>query len=113
MRRMHFPGSGLGLVFVMLATSIPWHVLHADIVSDILNLTGGKHVRAVWTRQEAEAFGGDALQGYDTTSVLMGLCTREGRERVICSRLSSYRHPVVCPRGDRVVFTTGSLKVGE
>ena len=62
----------------------------------------GADTRVAWVQSD----GKDPF-ALGTNLVLMGLDSRDGRERTILSGRGSYMKPLITPRGDRVVFSRG------
>jgi hypothetical protein len=72
----------------------------------IERFTGGQ-TRAVWVQSD----GKDPF-ALGTNLALMGVDSRDGRERQIVSGPGSYMKPMITPRGDRVVFSRGPAAGG-
>jgi len=73
-------------------------------VSKKIEAVTGAHTRIVWAQQQRP--GKTDKHGNGTQFHLIGLDTRDGMgERQILPEKQSYNRPILCPDGDRIVFT--------
>ncbi len=93
-------GFGVSLAAILLAAA---GGARADVSSDVLNLTGGKRARLVWSRDTASPY--NHVFGGHNVYKLMGFDTSEGAERVILGTVSDYSHPRLTHDGNTVVYT--------